>query len=192
MARTNFELIRKHVYTSLKALSPNLVYHKLDHTRDVLKQTEKIALREKVSEHDLYLLKVAALYHDTGFLQLYVGHEEVSCHIFLRDAEKFGFTKAEQEKIVGMIRATHVPQQPKNHLENILCDADLDYLGRHDFAAHSELLKKEFLYFGLVENEEQWLIKQQEFLLNHEFHTETSKLLRSPMKKQNMALKHSA
>ena len=32
-----------------------------------------------------------------------------------------------------LILATKVPQKPKNKLEKIICDADLDYLGREDF-----------------------------------------------------------
>ena len=46
--------------------------------------------------------------------------------------------------------ATEIPQNPKTHLEMIMCDADLDYLGRYDFETISNNLYTEFLDFGFV------------------------------------------
>ena len=46
---------------------------------------------------------------------------------------EYGYSKIQIEKISQLILATKVPQNPKNKLEKIICDADLDYLGREDF-----------------------------------------------------------
>ena len=45
----------------------------------------------------------------------------------------YGLTRDQIDTICGMIMATRIPQSPSNQLERILCDADLDYLGRDDF-----------------------------------------------------------
>lgn len=186
MKRTAFNIISSRVYKKLEALDRRLTYHKLSHTKDVVQQSDRIARAEGISEKDIYLLKIAALYHDTGFLETYTGHEEVSCRLFLDDAKDFALTDEEKQEIVALIMATKVPQRPTSHLEMIICDADLDYLGRPDFATISEGLKQEFLTYGIVTDEAEWMRKQDEFLAVHKFHTETSRKLREPFKLQQI------
>src|SRR4051794_14045303 len=96
-----------------KGLSPALTYHNLAHTLDVLQQAVYIAEKEGIADQDeLLLLKTSALYHDVGFLDLYTGHEEISCAIASEELCSFGFSKDQIDTICGMIRATKVPQQP--------------------------------------------------------------------------------
>src|SRR5688500_9802124 len=115
--QASFEAIRAFVVEKLEHLSPDLTYHNLEHTLDVVVQSERIAKAEGVTdEHQLYLLKVAALYHDTGFLRTYSKHEEESCVIFLEDASLFGFSYEERELITKLIMATKLPQTPSTLL----------------------------------------------------------------------------
>lgn len=180
-----FESIKKKVCEKLKGLNPLLTYHNICHTLDVVEQSERIAKEEGMNEDDIYLLKVAALYHDTGFLKVYRNHEEAGCGIFLIDADDFHFTENEKQKIQGLIMATKVPQQPRTHLEEIICDADLDYLGRNDFFDKGDELRKELINFGFVENEEAWDKLQIEFLSRHRYFTKTCTKLREPLKQQH-------
>ena len=152
------------------------------------KQRERIAKAEGIeNERQLFLLKVAALYHDTGFLQTYANHEQKSCEIFLRDSDDFGFSKDEKELITSLIMATKLPQTPHALLEKIICDADLDYLGRGDFFEIGEGLRKEFLKFGVINSAAEWDALQIKFLSNHHYHTITSKNLRERAKQENIA-----
>ena len=141
---------------------------------------------EGVNAKELHLLRIAALYHDTGFLHTYVGHEEQGCELFLKDAERFGFHEADIRTITGLIMATKVPQQPKILLHKIICDADLDYLGRKDFAEIAGRLQKEVLNYDIVKDEEEWHQRQITFLKQHHYHTNSSRLLREPLKKLNL------
>jgi len=183
-----FETVRSLVVNRLSGLASNLTYHCLDHTLDVLKQSERIAADEQVhSRRDLYLLKVAALYHDTGFLETYAAHEMKSCEIFLSDAEHFDFTTDEKSVITNLIMATQIPQRPETLLEKIICDADLDYLGRDDFFSIGDNLRKEFLQYQIVSDDEQWEQLQIKFLQSHQYHTDSSRRLREPYKQLNFA-----
>ena len=186
MSDRNFENMHKHVLQMLKGLEDKLTYHSIDHTVDVICHTERIAMEEGVDEKDIYLLKVAALYHDTGFLFTYAGHEIKSCEIFLADNDKFNFSEAEKKVIIDLIMATRVPQRPNTHLQKIICDADLDYLGRNDFNEIAALLKQEFLNCGIIADEHEWKKLQLNFLENHQYHTESSKTKREPVKKDNV------
>ena len=148
---------------------------------------EKLIPDENINEKELYLLRVAALYHDTGFLYKYKDHESKSCEIFLEDSKQFTFTDSDKRIIVDLIMATRVPQQPKTLLQRIICDADLDYLGRHDFDVIAAKLKSEFFNFGIVSDENDWHTLQKMFLENHSYHTSSSQLLREPVKKENLS-----
>lgn len=182
------EEISSSALAKLKSLSPDLTYHCYDHTLDVLEQCIRIAEVEGVeNQHDLFLLKVAALYHDTGFLETYRNHESASCMIFLSESKKFGFTAEEKETVLKLIMVTQIPQQPKDILEKIICDADLDYLGRDDFFRIGDTLRVEFLKFQVVPDNDAWESLQLKFLKNHAYHTVSSQLLREPAKQKNIS-----
>ncbi|MBS1743270.1 MAG: HD domain-containing protein [Bacteroidetes bacterium] len=187
MPHSDFEKIYTLVLNRLKELAPALSYHCIEHTLDVLQQASRVAKDENINEKELYLLRVAALYHDTGFLYKYKDHESKSCEIFLEDSKQFTFTDSDKRIIVDLIMATRVPQQPKTLLQRIICDADLDYLGRHDFDVIAAKLKSEFFNFGIVSDEKDWHTLQKMFLENHSYHTSSSQLLREPVKKENLS-----
>jgi hypothetical protein len=71
-------------------------------------------------------------------------------------------------------------------LENILCDADLDYLGRDDFYETGEKLCKEMLEQGAVENEREWNLVQRTFLQSHRYHTNYSNVNRESSKQERL------
>src|SRR5215218_1806017 len=151
MSENAIEKIQSSVLTELKGLSPNLTYHCANHTLDVVEQSGRIAKEEGITnERDLFLLKVAALYHDSGFLETYSAHEKKSCEIFVKDAVSFDFTEDEKNIVEGLIMSTKIPQEPKTHMEKIICDADLDYLGRGDFFEIGDTLRREFIYYKIV------------------------------------------
>ncbi|HEY1020713.1 MAG TPA: HD domain-containing protein, partial [Flavisolibacter sp.] len=172
----------------LKGLSTHLTYHNIDHTLDVLRQSERIAREEGITdENRIYLLKVAAMYHDTGFLVTYVNHEKASCEIFRTEAALFDFTGEEQTFITRLIMATKLPQQPTDLFECIICDADLDYLGRPDFFRIGDGLRKEFLHYGVVSSDEEWDKLQMKFLASHSYHTDSCRKNREHEKQAHMA-----
>jgi len=180
--------IKEHVVNKLKeGLAESLTYHNLDHTLDVLDQALEIAGKEKITNpEDLLLLKVSALYHDVGFLDTYSGHEERSCVIAAEELTCFGFNPTQVDMVMGMIRATKVPQTPQNQLEEIICDADLDYLGRSDFFKIGDGLYQEFLDQQIVTNEQQWDMLQVRFLESHRYFTKSSLQRRQEKKMQHL------
>jgi uncharacterized protein len=184
----SFSEIQKHVIDKLEqGLSPELTYHNVSHTLDVVQHVIEIAEQERITnEDDLLMLKVSALYHDVGFLNIYSGHEEKSCLIASAELAGYGFSQDQVEKICGMIRATKVPQKPQTRLEEIICDSDLDYLGRDDFFSIGEGLYKEFLIQKIVSNEREWNELQVRFLESHHYFTNSSKQNRQEAKQLNL------
>ena len=89
---------------------------------------------------------------------------------------------ADIEIVSGLIRATKIPQAPKNLLEEIICDADLDYLGRNDFYEIGDKLFKEFMARGVVGSRDEWNRLQISFLEAHRYHTTYARKHRRPAK----------
>lgn len=170
----------------LEKLAKHYTYHNLAHTLDVAEQAARIATEEGIGEQDKLLLQVAALYHDIGYSEGSHGHEQRGCAIFEQEAVKWKFSPEEIEQVKTLIMATKVPQKPINKLEEIICDADLDYLGREDFLRIGTGLKKEYLHFKILKNAADWDGIQVHFLENHRYFTASSKKLREPLKQQHL------
>ncbi len=184
LAQKNFELIRKEILSYLdKNLSKDLYYHSVHHTIDVELQAERIALNENItSEEDLYLLRIACLYHDSGFLFAYTDHEDAGCNLAIINLKAFDLTDKQIGIVCGLIQATKIPQTPLTKLEEIICDADLDYLGREDFFEISYSLFLELKAKQIVVSENDWNQVQVKFFKQHHYFTSTSKKLREKQK----------
>lgn len=152
-------------------LPASLTYHGLHHTLDVYQSSLEIAEIEGIEGDDLTLLKTAALFHDSGFTKTYQNHEAAGCKIARNTLPQFAYSSEAIERICGMIMATQIPQSPQNHLEQILCDADLYYLGRKDFYHIGNSLFQEFLHQGIVSDELDWNKLQVKFLSSHSYFT---------------------
>lgn len=175
------------IINALDGLSPALTYHGKHHTLDVFAVAERLCAAEKVSEKKTIIVLTAALLHDIGFLRQHKDHEEHSCRIAEEWLPKFGYTEGAIKEICGLIRATKIPQSPKTPLEEILCDADLDYLGRDDFYAIGATLFQEMKSLKMIETEAEWHDMQVHFLQNHHYFTAISRRERMPIQEKHLA-----
>ncbi len=168
----NYLAVRDRIINKLKNELPvHLYYHNVQHTLDVIDQSIRIAMELNVSDSDLTILKTAALYHDTGFLSSHLNHEEISCKIAKEDLIHYGYSQVDIERICACIMATKIPQTPNDLLAEILCDADLYYLGTDQYSVISNHLLKEYMYIGVLKNEVSWSDVQIQFLNTHRFFT---------------------
>ncbi len=165
-----------------RELSEQLTYHGVHHTLDVLHITEDLCYLEKISPYATMLLKSAALFHDSGFTIDNKDHEALGCGIARMHLPNYGYTPSEIDQICGMIMATKIPQSPQNKLEMILCDADLDYLGREDFYDIGDTLFEELRAYQVLQSEQAWNRLQVKFLEHHHFFTPTNQRRRAPQK----------
>ncbi len=163
-------------------LPPTYFYHNYQHTLYVLANAETIGRSEAITEHEMHLLKAAALWHDTGYIHVYTGHEFESCLLAKKHLPDFGFNENEIRQICGMIMATMVPQDPHNKLEEILADADLEYLGTSKAPALANQLFLELQAINPKLTEAEWTETQVSFLKTHRFFTAYCKKKCGPQK----------
>lgn len=183
----NYYKAERHIMQLLEQrLSKNLHYHSIAHTKDVVTAVERIALLEGVTDEGLFLLKSAATYHDAGFIEQYDKNEAIGVRLTGEILPKYGYTDKHIDRIKELIYVTEIPHKPKNKLEEIICDADLDYLGREDFHEISDRLRRELKEHGKIESDKQWDEIQVMFLKKHKYFTKTAIKTRRKKKKENL------
>lgn len=169
-------------------LSPRLTYHNLWHTQEVvIPAATRLAQAIGVPKAVENLINVAVAFHDIGFVTVYKGHEAISVEIAVKTLPLFGFSRAQIKQVVGMILATRLPQKPQNIYEQIICDADLDALGREDFLQQNEALYQEVLAQGMQISRVNWLIGQVLFITQHDYFTDAARQWRNAQKQRNLA-----
>lgn len=184
---TRYEQTKNFILEKLKTGIPEtLFYHSVGHVLDVLSAAEMLGKNEKIIEPEMELLRVAVLFHDSGHMVSAKNHEQIGCDIAKAELPRFGYNEKEIEIICGMILATRYPQKPNNLLEQIICDADLDYLGRDDFFSIGNNLMKEMNLNGSIKDEEDWNKLQENFLMSHHYFTRTANELRSKKKLEHL------
>ncbi len=183
-----FKETKYYILSELKEnLSSNLYYHNIAHTMDVFGAATKYAMMEDLSEHDRILVQTAALFHDSGMLRSYVNHEELSAEIAQEVLPGFAYSQSDIDHIIDMILTTKLPQSAKRLTERILCDSDLDYLGRTDFFMIALTLQHEWNVLKFRESTIlEWYELQVEFLTHHEFYTPSAISLRQDQKEINL------
>ena len=185
----NLPRAEAYILDQLNRLAPTLYYHGRHHTLDVAAAAESLADAEGVTDAEAQaLLRTAALYHDAGFLTTYQGHEAAGAALARQVLPGFGYSPAQVGRVGQLILTTQMPQTPgPDPLAQLLCDADLDYLGRPDFWPISNSLRDELLARHLVADEAAWQQIQLNFLLAHRYWTPTATARREAEKQARIA-----
>jgi adenylate cyclase len=169
-----------------RELPKDLYYHNVKHTVDVVTEVELIGWTEGLSDEEILLLKTAALFHDTGHIVEYDNHEYYGTLIAKEYLPKYGYNHQQIEQVCKIIMATKLPPKPNNLIEEIICDSDLDYLGRSDFVPVSNLLYEELKARNKVGLLNDWNKLQIKFISNHQYFTKTAQKLREVNKQKQI------
>lgn len=179
----NYRKAERHIMKILKSeLSPNLHYHGIHHTYDVVDAAERLAIMEGVLDEDIFVLKSAATYHDAGFVEQYEKNEPIGARMAEEILPLYGYTAAQVQTVHELIYATIIPHNPQGKLQEIICDADLDYLGRDDFHQIADTLRRELRDHGKIHSDRLWDEIQVKFLEQHKYFTKSAIKLRQAKK----------
>lgn len=166
--------VEDYVYYLFKEKAPSEnVYHDSSHTTDVVEAAKEIGKASKLSEDEMEIITIAAWFHDVGYIEGADNHEEKSAEYAKNFLAENDYPRERIEKTADCIMATKVPQKPKNMMEKVICDADLQHLGTKDFFDKSELFRME-----AEQNEDElihdfeWYKKTIDFLTNHNYFTD--------------------
>jgi adenylate cyclase len=163
-----------------------LFYHNVKHTVDVVTEVELIGWAEGCSDEEILILKTAGLFHDAGHTVDYDNHEYYGTQIAREMLPQYNYSPYQIERICELIMSTKLPPNPANLLENIICDADLDYLGRSDFIPVSNTLYEELKAQNKMKTLNDWNKIQVKFISGHQYFTDTARKLREVNKQQQI------
>jgi len=167
---------------------PDLYFHNSTFAKSITNQAELLATAESLSEEDFISLKLAALFLFSGYISDYEKPMEASFQQAEEILPKYAFELAKIDDVKKLIRNSF-----ENRLESlpddILHDAKFDYLGRVDYIKLSDKLLREESEYGKPHDRKEWVEQQRKLLIEHEFRTNTARLLRSvPVEEQIAAL----
>lgn len=184
ISTVDFEHMRNDIINHLKSNLPeDIIYHDLQHTLNVEKAAMRLGRLEGLTDEEMLLLRTAALYHDAGFIYTYHRNELHGVRLMERNLPRFGYDSEQIAVIRNMILATSRESKPVTLLEQLMCDADHDYLGRADYYVVSNKLRQEIEQFDEPMSEEDWMLFQIQFLeYEHEFFSITAKNIRERAK----------
>lgn len=155
-----------------KKLSKEYVYHNFSHAEDIAKASQKIGKKSGLNNDELEIVTVAALFHDTGYIEGGDNHEARSIDIATEFLRSKNYPEDKIEKVVSCIQATKMPQLPQDILGEVICDADLSHLGSNDFKEKSALLRLEWEKTdNRIYNELEWLEINLNMLTSHSYFT---------------------
>lgn len=166
----------------------DLVFHNLDHTRDVVRYCEIIAGNYELNEQQHAALLLAGWFHDVGYLNgAFRQHEEESQKIASAFLNERKADPALVESVNKCIMATKMPQSPSDIVEQIICDADLYHLGTDDFIEKNKLVRREInkIYNNKISKKE-WRQINIDFLQRHRYFTEFCRERLEPVKQQHL------
>ncbi|HEY8929963.1 MAG TPA: Pycsar system effector family protein [Mucilaginibacter sp.] len=164
-----------------------LLYHNLGHTEDVVAAAIKIANHYQLDDDDFFVVMASVWFHDLGYMIDLNIHEEKGAELAAKYFHDHAVDPKLIDEITGCILATRMPQEPKNLLEQIVCDADLFHLGTDKFEEKDKQLRKEInLLHNIDLTKEQWHEKTVKFMEEHSYHTDYAKLLLNNEKEKNL------
>ncbi|MCH2232072.1 MAG: response regulator [Crocinitomicaceae bacterium] len=177
----DFEQMRSWILNHMKSLLPEIMqYHDIPHTLNVEKAAIRYAKLEGVNGEELLLIRTAALFHDSGFILQYDNNEDFAKALARATLPNFGYKENQIEIICNCIEVTKPGLTPVTLLEQIMVDADYDYLGRPDYHVIVKKLRGEMEDFGTTMSDIDWIEYQLNFLENHhQYYTITAQNIRN-------------
>lgn len=170
------EKLSERIFRDLsEKLNSNYFYHNLSHTKRVINSALKIGRNYHLNNENLTILLTASLMHDYGFIKSHIDHEEIGVKLSSKILLDYDYSEKKIQLINKLILVTKPLAVPKDNLESIMRDSDLEYIGSKDFESISEKLKEEWMKFSIVKSDEEFYKKQLEFLSNHKFCTDFMK-----------------
>lgn len=176
MGKINQETVKKvHDYVSDildHQLPKDCLFHSKAHTMDVLKNVELISNYVRLSVDEMNILRVSALFHDVGYIRTYDGHEMESAIIAKNFLQNESIDENIINQIISAIKATKVPQNPKDKLAEILCDADLMHLTYDNYFDQIEMMRMEWQFMGVAKMTiNEFNMNSVKFFKSHHYHS---------------------
>jgi adenylate cyclase len=168
---------------------PNLYFNNSSLVRNICNQVELLSTSEKLSGEDFINLKLASVFLITGFIYDYEKPMEASLRLVEEILPEYGFGQENAESVKKFIKNSYSDHR-ESLSDKILHDARYDYLGRVDYIKLTDRLLRERMEYGKHCDKKSWIDIQEKLLTEHEFITDTARILRSVQAADQIAALH--
>jgi len=124
-------------------LPENIIYHNFDHALLIKKYAETIGEHEGLTAEEMNILRISALFHEVGYINSFEHCQEESIVQASAFLEEHGVDPLTADRVSEVIRATKLPQSPKDKIAEVLCDADMMYIASEDGIEQFDLIYDE-------------------------------------------------
>jgi predicted metal-dependent HD superfamily phosphohydrolase len=170
-------------------LSSKFSYHNLTHTLEVFEGVTELGINSNLSDDDLEIVQIAALFHDTGFTKGYIDHENKSIEIMKEFLYSFSYPEVKIFRVSGIIIMTDMENNPVILTDKIIRDADILHIGKEDFYSKSLSLKSEWESVDHKKfSDSEWIQSSLDFINRTFFYTDYAKLKYEPGRQKNINL----
>jgi len=161
------------------------MFRTLGHTKQVVRASRTIGRASKLTGEPLDTVTIAAWFHDLGHVDGVRHHEERSASIAAKMLATWGANSKIIEDVSRCVRATKLPQNPKDILSMILCDAVVSQLVSPGDGIRASWLRteQEASPDCKLEGQHVWYQRNIEFLNKHQYFTEYGKEILDRRKK---------
>lgn len=161
-------------------------YHSLEHTLKVREIALQLANQMGCTDEEVEIMELACLFHDSGFVKTYEGHEAISKQIAEAFLIEKGYHSEKMEQVLTLIEVTYPMKKPANKLEEIIKDADLNNLGSSHYFEYLEALRHEWsIFLNMSYNDDEWYKLNYRFVNNHKYFTGAAQELFGTKYKEN-------
>jgi len=170
-----------------KEIREHLHYHDIVHTEYVAHQAGLIGRNSGLGPEEISIVMVAAWFHDSGFVSVSDGHEELSKDIARKFLSSRKMPKDFIERVLVCIEATKMPQDPGDDLlAKVLCDADMAYLSEDFYFERTAKLRKEWNQeSGKSFSKKTYYQETVDLFKNHRYYTDYGRKTFSEGKERN-------
>ena len=170
-------------------LPDSIEFHTIDHAKCVVDNAEFIGKNSGLTDGEINIVKLCAWFHDVGYIVKPEGHEEESAKIAAEFLNLKGIEEATTTLVKNCILATIVPQQPKDLISKVLCDADLIHLSKDNYFERIEKMRKEWINLSEKKiGKRKFHATSVKFFQMHKYHTDFAKKELQPKKEKNLQL----
>lgn len=170
-------------------LSPDYIYHNFNHTLRVVNNVRVIAKAEGVNEDDIEMLTLAAWFHDAGYIEGPLDHEQRSGIMAVDFLTANDYPADKANRVAALIKVTKLGTNPETQHEMIMRDADCSHFSDENYCDLSQLLREEWkITQGKEFSDLEWaLINRNVLIHEHRFYSDYAKEKLQPLKEANIA-----
>lgn len=154
-----------------ESLSPTFVFHNQRYTVQTVHAISLISKAEEMSLQDQFILKMAAWFHHTGFIETTENHRTVSVRLASDFLERYDVDPLTIEKVTSTILHSASAWDVNSLLDMVLYDADWYFLAASNYKEMLDRRKEEIIEIDGSLSDQRWSDFIDDCFIQHQYLT---------------------